>query len=103
YILRQPPAPLSAALGQIFIEESRFIQAYISEANLRRLFRNRARIIEHCLLANGAPLAQLFAPRNGARRLRVGILCQHFAAQTESYFTLAHIEHLPRERFDLRI
>jgi FkbM family methyltransferase len=103
YILRQPPAPLSGALGQIFIEESRFIQAYFSEANLRRLYRNRARIIEHWLLANGAPLAQLFAPRNGARRLRVGILCQHFAAQTESYFTLAHIEHLPRERFDLRI
>lgn len=103
YVLRQPPAPLSGALGQIFIEESRFIQAYFSEANLRRLYRNRARIIEHWLLSNGAPLAQLFAPRDAARRLRFGILCQDFGAQTESYFTLAHIEHLPRERFDLRI
>lgn len=103
YILRQPPAPLSEVLSQIFIEESRFVQAYFSEANLRRLYRNRARIIEHWLLTNGAPLAQLFEPRDRAQRLRVGILCDHFGAHTESYFTLAHIEHLPRERFDLRI
>ena len=39
YVLRQPPAPLSGALGQIFIEESRFIQAYFSEANLSPTWR----------------------------------------------------------------
>lgn len=103
YIVRQPPAPLSDALGDIFIDESTFTQVYFNEANLRQLYRNRAEIIEHWLLARGAPLAHLFAPRDAGRRLRVGILGQHLGAQTESYFTLAHIERLPRDRCDLRI
>jgi len=61
YIVRQPPAPLSDALGDIFVDESRFTQAYFNEANLRQLYRNRAEIIARAPVRaarRGAPAAR---------------------------------------------
>jgi len=99
-----PAAPLAAEMASVFIEASSFLQLYFNELNLKDLYRQRADILERWLRAQGAPLAYLFpfdgAPRAG-RKLRIGVLCDHYYAHTETYFMLAHLERLPRERCTL--
>lgn len=107
YILRRPSAPLSNTLLEIFIDETTHIQIYFNEHDLKRFNRDRAQLFESWLIANGFLLAHVFplpaaaAPRE--RRLRIGVLCHNFAPQTETYFTLAYIERLPREHCHLTL
>ncbi len=104
YLDHQPELPLAARLYEVFVTELRVLQVYFNESNLRDLYRRRAQIVERWALRQGAQLAHVFAPRAAARagrRLRVGILSNHFGPQTETYFMLAHFERFPRERCSL--
>ena len=104
YVDHQPALPMAAQVSDIFVGESRFLQTYFNESNLRDLYRRRAQIMERWALAQGAQLAHVFPLRAAApaqRRLRVGILSHHFGPQTETYFMLAHFERFPRERSSL--
>jgi FkbM family methyltransferase len=105
YLLRRPPAPLCERLGDLFVDESNFTQSYFNEQFLRELGRNRAQILEAWLIAKGVALAHVFPPRAAVagRRLRVGVLAQHLEKHTETFFTLAHIERLPREHCTLTL
>jgi FkbM family methyltransferase len=98
YARHEPPLPLAARLRDIFVTETSLLQVYFNERNLRELYRSRARLVESWAMAQDAPLAHTFPLRpERPRRLRVGILCDHFGPQTETYFMLAHFERFPRE------
>jgi FkbM family methyltransferase len=104
YVGHDPALPMAAQVSDLFLGESRFLQVYFNETNLRDLYRCRARIMERWALGQGAQLAHVFPLRAAApagRRLRVGILNHHFGPQTETYFMLAHFERFPRERSSL--
>jgi FkbM family methyltransferase len=105
HIAARPLHPDSLAMADVFVEASSFTQVYFNELNLRELYRQRAEILERRLLARGAPLANAFAssaaPRT--RKIRVGVLCDHYYSHTETYFMLAHLEHFPRERCTLTL
>ncbi len=106
FVLRRPDTPLRTAVSRLFLREGRFIQAYFNERNLRELYRQRAEILEAELLRHGAPLAHVFPTGDADKRparIRLGVLAGQFGAQTETYFTLAHIERLPREHCTLTL
>ena len=103
YLLSQPPAPLRDRLGDLFVDEADFTQAYFNEEFLREPYRLRAGILESWLVGKGVALAHVFPAAPAGRRLRVGVLSQHLAKHTETFFTLAHIERLPREHCTLTL
>jgi FkbM family methyltransferase len=103
YLLRQPPAPLRDELGALFVDEADFTQAYFNEEFLREPYRRRAGILEAWLVGKGVALAHVFPPGRAGRRLRVGVLSQHLGKHTETFFTLAHTERLPREHCTLTL
>jgi FkbM family methyltransferase len=86
---------------EIFVSNANFLQSYFSERNLRELFRMRGDIVAAAMATNSL---YAFPPRIEARkRLRVGIYAQQFSAHTETFFTLAALDCLDRERFELRL
>jgi FkbM family methyltransferase len=90
------------ALAQVFLNEAKFIQAYFSSRNLRELYRMRGDLVAQALEWTGSHTPQAMPPAAERRpRIRVGVLAQHFAQQTETFFTLANIDHLNRERFEV--
>jgi FkbM family methyltransferase len=103
YLHRQPPAPLRDELGELFVDESDFTQAYFNEGYLRETYRRRAQILEAWLLSKGVALSHVFPPAPAGRRLRIGVLSHHLAKHTETFFTLAHTERLPREHCTLTL
>jgi predicted O-linked N-acetylglucosamine transferase (SPINDLY family) len=104
YVMRRPSSPLAAEMREVFVYTSHFMQLYFNEQNLKDVYRQRAEILESWILDKGGALAHLFPSRSeprGARRIRVGVLCDQYYAHTEIYFMLAHLERLPRERCTL--
>lgn len=104
YVMRRPSSALAAEMRTVFVDTAHFMQLYFNEHNLKDIYRQRAEILESWILDKGGALAHLFPSRSeprGARRIRVGVLCDHYYAHTETYFILAHLEHLPRERCTL--
>jgi ADP-heptose:LPS heptosyltransferase len=79
------------------------IQAYFSPGDLLGLAKVRARIIEGTLVDMGHTLDHRFAPRQRGRKIRLGILMNHFSCHTETYATIPAFEHLDRKRFEIRL
>ena len=86
------------------IQKASFALVYFNEKNLSSLYRRRADLIEALLHLNRFPVNHLF-PRRDPRRtkIKLGLLAAHFGPQTETYFTLAGLEHLDRERFEIAL
>jgi FkbM family methyltransferase len=104
YVMHDPELPLASELRAKFVGESSLIQIYFNECNLKEMYRQRAQIFESWAFERGVRLAHSFPLRPAGaaeRRLRIGILSNHFGAQTETYFMLAHFERFPRERCTL--
>jgi predicted O-linked N-acetylglucosamine transferase (SPINDLY family) len=102
HVLRSPPAPLAEEICGAFVEAASFMQLYFNERNLRDVYRMRAELMERWLASRGAPLAHRFPVRAAReRKIRVGVLCDHYYSHTETYFTLAHLERFPRKRCEL--
>ena len=90
------------ALAEVFLNQANFIQVYFSSRNLRELYRMRGDLIAQALEWNGSHTPLAMSPAVERRpRIRVGVFAQHFAPQTETFFTLANIDHLNRERFEI--
>lgn len=85
-----------------YLSHSNLIQAYFSTQNLRTLYKQRGEIISAAVLAAGLNTLHARVPEKPlGRRIRVGILAQHFGPQTETYFTLSHFDHIDRTCFEL--
>ncbi len=84
------------------IQNASFALVYFNEKNLSSLYRLRADLIEELLHLNHFPVNYLFPRRDPRRKkIKLGLLAAHFAPQTETYFTLAGLEHLDRESFEI--
>ena len=103
YVAARPPLPESDAVRDAFFRSASFVQAYFNENNLIELYRDRAALTERWGFAHGVRLPHAFPLRRQetGRKLRVGILCGHYGAHTETYFMLSHFERFPRERCSL--
>jgi len=96
------PVAFRRALAQPLVFHGRFLMAYFSERNLRALYRARARIIEFYLATAGHAVDMPIPPRPADQaRVRVGVLRQGWVVGAETAATLAHVQRLDRERFEL--
>lgn len=96
--------PVSRTLTYLCTAKGAYIQTYFNTRNLRHLFTMRGDLISAALISSGHHLLPVLPPREKpAPRTRLGILTEHLLAQTETYFTLSHFEHLDRSRFHITL
>jgi predicted O-linked N-acetylglucosamine transferase (SPINDLY family)/nitrite reductase/ring-hydroxylating ferredoxin subunit len=93
----------SVALRRPFFNSTLFVQSYFNEKDMRPAMRARARVIETILQLEGARLGQLVNRHPSRRRPRVGFIAINVEDRTESVFLLAHLEHLARHGFEVRL
>jgi len=100
----RPDDPAVKAARAGWLEWSSFLQCYFSERDLRPLMDVRGRLIAGHV-RDGAP--QLFdwqpPPRPADGPIRVGFYIEHVNEGTETVFTLAHFERLPRPEFHVTL
>lgn len=99
--LNRPEA--SVAMRRAFFVSTLFIQSYFNERDMRPAMRGRARVIETILTLEGTRLGQLVSRQPSRRRPRIGFIAFNAEDRTESVFLLAHIEHLARQGFEVRL
>ncbi|HZL40132.1 MAG TPA: hypothetical protein VFC45_07605 [Pseudolabrys sp.] len=90
-------------IGLFFTQNANFIPLYFNTRNVRELYQQRAAIMEATLRAVGAQLDHKFGTRPQRDRIRVGILADHYAPQTETFATLPVYHHLDRKKFEVRL
>jgi FkbM family methyltransferase len=89
-------------LGDVFLKQANFIQAYFNERNLRELYRLRGDIITRMLSWSGAQCLYALPPRTTRHgRVRAGSYAQQFSAHTETFFSIAALDFLDREKFEV--
>jgi nitrite reductase/ring-hydroxylating ferredoxin subunit len=90
-------------LVNAFVSADIMVPGYFNELNMRPAMLARARAIEKLMLLEGARLDQLVVRAPGRRRPRIGFIAIAVQDRTESVFLLAHMEHLGRQGFDVRL
>ncbi|OGI44427.1 MAG: hypothetical protein A2150_07145 [Candidatus Muproteobacteria bacterium RBG_16_64_11] len=77
-------------------------QIYFNEKNLRALYKRRADILEYLSHFHKFQINYLFPRRDpGRKKIRLGLLAAHYVPQTETYYTIAGLEGLDREQFEI--
>ena len=100
-IRQAPGAAASKHLATVFATRANCIPLYSSRENLREFAQVRAAILEFVLVKNGAAIDAKLPRRPRHRpRIKVGFLCAHFGAQTETHVTLPALQ-LDREKFEV--
>ena len=95
-------SPLWQNIAVLFAQIANFIPLYFTTANLRELYTKRADIIEFALKNRGSSIDCIFPARSPARtKIRLGIISDHFAPQTETFATIPVFEHLDRNQFEI--
>ena len=100
-IAAQPGDAFWGQVAAVAMEKMGFIPLYFTDADTKDLYQLRARIIELALGRLGYALDHEFAPRDPARRPRIGILAAHYQPQTETWATLPVYQHLDRSRYEV--
>lgn len=96
-----PEAPLARQVATYFALKVNCIPLYSSCANTKEFAQLRAAILEFVLVRNGALVdAKLPKRPQGRHRIRVGFVCAHFGAQTETHVTLPAL-YLDRDKFEI--
>ncbi len=90
-------------LVNAFVSADIMVPGYFNELNMRPAMLARARAIEKLMQLEGARLDQLVVRAPGRRRPRIGFIAIAVQDRTESVFLLAHMEHLGRQGFDVRL
>ena len=90
-------------LVSAFVSADIMVPAYFNELNMRPAMLARARAVEKLMQLEGARLDQLVVRSPGRRRPRIGFIAIAVQDRTESVFLLAHMEHLGRQGFDVRL
>ncbi len=84
-----------------FTFKSNFIPVYMNDHNLCHLFTQRAEIMATLLASHGNKLDWRPARKRTHKRIRMGILANHFTPQTETFAVLPFFEHLDRHQFEV--
>ncbi len=89
--------------GLFFTQQANLLCIYFTNnANLRSLYQQRAEIIQFTLSRLGHRLDDTIPERPvNLSKIRLGILCDHFTPQTETFATLPVFEYLDREQFEV--
>ncbi|MGY6529572.1 MAG: glycosyltransferase [Cyanobacterium sp.] len=91
-------------IALIFTENSNFIPCYFNDQNLKKIYINRAKILEFTLRIKGFQLEYEFVPREVKQeKIKIGILSAHYGIQTETFSTLPVYNHLDRDKFDITL
>lgn len=89
-------------IALFFSQVANFIPLYFTTANLRDVYTKRADIMELALKNRGFQVDYVFPARPATRsKIRLGVLNDHFAPQTETFATLPVFEHLDRSQFEI--
>lgn len=89
-------------IALFFSQVANFIPLYFTTANLRDIYTKRADIMELALKNRGFQVDYVFPARPATRsKIRLGVLNDHFAPQTETFATLPVFEHLDRSQFEI--
>jgi predicted O-linked N-acetylglucosamine transferase (SPINDLY family)/glycosyltransferase involved in cell wall biosynthesis len=100
-ILSNPEVSIWQEVAQLFAQKANFVPAYFTRENLRSLYSQRAEILAFSLQNKGCQLDYEFPSRPDRKRLRLGIIKEHFQPQTETYLALPIFEDLNREEFEV--
>ncbi|AFZ08066.1 glycosyl transferase family 2 [Oscillatoria nigro-viridis PCC 7112] len=101
-LFKNADSPLWQNIALLFAQVANFIPLYFTTANLRDIYTKRAEIIEFSLKNRGSSIDCIFPARSPNRtKIRVGIINDHFAPQTETFATIPVFEHLNRNQFEI--
>lgn len=101
-VMSQPGDQFWQTTAKFWIQHSIWVPLYFVERELKTVYQQRADILGAVLAELEQPLAYEFPMSSGDRpKLRIGILAQHFAPQTETFATLPVFQHLDRQRFEV--
>lgn len=102
-IVQNPQSSTWNSVAQFFVENANFIPLYFTQtANLKEIYIQRAKIVEFALQNRGFQLNHTFPQRPANRRkIRLGILKEHFQSQTETFASLPVFEYLNRNEFEI--
>jgi len=101
-LFKNSESPLWQNIGLLFAQIANFIPLYFTTENLRDIYTKRADIIEFALKNRGCSIDCIFPGRSPARtKIRLGIISDHFAPQTETFATIPVFEHLNRNQFEI--
>ncbi len=101
-LFKNADSPLWQNIALFFSQVANFIPLYFTTANLRDIYTKRADIIEFALKNRGCSIDCIFPGRSPARtKIRLGIISDHFAPQTETFATIPVFEHLDRNQFEI--
>jgi len=101
-IFKNPDSQLWQNIALFFSQVANFIPLYFTTANLREIYTKRAEIIEFSLKHRGCSIDCIFPARSPNRtKIRLGIISDHFAPQTETFATIPVFEHLNRNQFEI--
>ncbi len=102
-IIANPESELWRAIAWLFVQNSNWIPLYFTTTpNLKNLYLKRAEIVEFALKNRGLQLDYPICERPPNRqKIRLGILKDHYAPQTETYSLLPAFEHLDRSKFEI--
>ncbi|WP_413173381.1 glycosyltransferase [Anabaena azotica] len=91
-------SPLGIQITEEFLKQTKCIPLYFHENNLKDFYIKRAELLELLLTAKGYKIDYEFTDRPVDRKkIRVGILAQHFKPVSETYAYLPVYEHLSRD------
>ncbi|WP_333428936.1 O-linked N-acetylglucosamine transferase family protein [Microcoleus sp. F4-D5] len=101
-LFKNADSPLWQNIALLFAQIANFIPLYFTTANLRDIYTKRAEIIEFALKNRGCSIDCIFPARSPNRtKIRLGIISDHFAPQTETFATIPVFEHLNRNEFEI--
>lgn len=101
-IFKNPDSQLWQNIALFFSQVANFIPLYFTTANLRDIYIKRAEILEVSLKNRGSSIDCIFPARSTSRtKIRLGIINDHFAPQTETFATIPVFEHLNRNEFEI--
>ncbi|WP_244532950.1 class I SAM-dependent methyltransferase [Geitlerinema sp. PCC 9228] len=84
-----------------FARKLNTIPLYFNDLNLKEVYHQRASLMEFALRAKGGQLDFEFSQRPHDRKIRLGIVNNHFQPQTETFTTLPVFEYLDRNQFEI--
>lgn len=100
----RPDAPAVRAAREAWLDWADYLPCHISDHNMLPLMQARGRLMMG-YLRDGAPqlLDWTPPPRDPAAPIRVGLLIDRIADNSETIFSLAHVERLPRPEFEVTV
>lgn len=109
HIQAHPDSPLWQQVTQTVAYSANLIPLYFTTRNVRAIYEKRAAIIERSLVQMNQAVdyefpSRLSNPRSGTasrRKIRLGVLANHFKPQTETFATLPVFKHLDRQVFEV--